>query len=151
MDPACEVRVLGFGKVGGSEFYDTAQSELYVMRHQRSSRRLFFRQSSSNVVGSLLYTNFSPARQVYWACSLDAWHCHAGRVCIIKIERLELIIVQFKLIILLIISNFSFIKDSIRAHEKRASNWDWGCVMLILRRQNQRFETLIQNADPKRP
>ena len=23
--------------------------------------------------------------------------------------------------------------------------------MLILRRQNQRFETLIQNADPKRP
>ena len=24
-------------------------------------------------------------------------------------------------------------------------------IMLILRRQNQRFETLIQNADPKRP
>ena len=27
----------------------------------------------------------------------------------------------------------------------------WAAFMLILRRQNQRFETLIQNADPKRP
>ena len=26
----------------------------------------------------------------------------------------------------------------------------WAAFMLILRRQNQRFETLIQNADPKR-
>ena len=27
----------------------------------------------------------------------------------------------------------------------------WAAFMLILRRQNQRFETLIQNGDPKRP
>ena len=27
----------------------------------------------------------------------------------------------------------------------------WAAFMLILRRQNQRFETLIQNADSKRP
>ena len=33
---------------------------------------------------------------------------------------------------------------------KNTSLYSWAAFMLILRRQNQRFETLIQNADPKR-
>ena len=34
-------------------------------------------------------------------------------------------------------------------HQLHFVEESWAAFMLILRRQNQRFETLIQNADPK--
>ena len=54
-----------------------------------------------------------------------------------------------------ICSNFAFMLPPLNQrfasnHCSRTTHHFWVAFMLILRRQNQRFETLIQNADPKR-
>ena len=87
------------------------------------SRRRRFREHALRIVRGYCSSSSEPERRLYDV--IQTWLYVILRSCFHQNQRFALTTI-------------------VNAHF-------WAAFMLILRRQNQRFETLIQNADSKRP